>query len=184
MGDLEYTHRITKRAKRMLVTIYADGHIVVTTPRPVREETLERFLRAKQEWILETQEKLKKKTEKSFLQKPHTKVEITNYTEEAHALAAARLAHFAELYRSVHDIHLSHNSITIRNQKTRWGSCSRTRSLSFNYRIACIPPALADYIIVHELCHTKEMNHSPKFWKLVEKTIPDYAARRRALRAL
>ena len=74
------------------------------------------------------------------------------------------------------------NRIVIRNQKTRWGSCSRKGNLNFNYKIAFLPPKSADYIIVHELCHLGEFNHSQKFWNLVAQTIPDYLAIRKDLR--
>lgn len=74
------------------------------------------------------------------------------------------------------------NRIVIRNQKTRWGSCSRKGNLNFNYKIALLPPESADYIIVHELCHLGEFNHSQKFWDLVAKTIPDYLTIRKDLR--
>ena len=74
------------------------------------------------------------------------------------------------------------NRIVIRNQKTRWGSCSKKGNLNFNYKIALLPPKSADYIIVHELCHLGEFNHSQKFWDLVAKTIPDYKEIRKDLR--
>lgn len=72
--------------------------------------------------------------------------------------------------------------ISVRNQKTRWGSCSRRGNLNFTYRILYLPPHLADYIVVHELCHLAEMNHGPKFWNLVARVCPEYQAMRRELR--
>ena len=65
-------------------------------------------------------------------------------------------------------------NVKIRGQKTRWGSCSSNGNLSFNYKLLQFHKEVIDYVIIHELCHTKEMNHSPKFWKLVEKFCPDY----------
>ena len=72
--------------------------------------------------------------------------------------------------------------IFIKNQKTRWGSCSGKRNLSFNYKIIFMPENLRDYIIIHELCHLKEMNHSKNFWNLVGLQVPDYKALRRQIR--
>jgi len=72
--------------------------------------------------------------------------------------------------------------VTIRNQKTRWGSCSKKGNLNFNYKIALLKPSQADYIIVHELCHLKEFNHGKNFWSLVAQTIPDYKEVRSSLR--
>ncbi len=91
-------------------------------------------------------------------------------------LVTSRLAHFNHTYN------FTYHRITIRNQSSRWGSCSRKGNLSFNYRLALLPPELADYIIVHELCHLGEFNHSKKFWDLVEKAIPNWRILRNNLR--
>lgn len=78
----------------------------------------------------------------------------------------------------------SFNRIAIRNQKTRWGSCSKRKNLNFNYRVALLPAHLADYIIVHELCHLQELNHSPNFWALVSRAIPNHRELRRELQRM
>jgi len=72
--------------------------------------------------------------------------------------------------------------ITIRNQRSRWGSASKKGNLNFHYKIALLPPRLADYIIVHELCHLAEFNHSPRFWSLVAKMLPDHKERKGELK--
>lgn len=74
--------------------------------------------------------------------------------------------------------------VAIRDQKSRWGSCSSKGNLNFNYRIALLPSYLADYVIVHELCHLGEFNHKEKFWALVARTIPDYKKYRDELRVI
>ncbi len=74
--------------------------------------------------------------------------------------------------------------ISVKNQKTRWGSCSKKGNLNFNYKILFLPEPLADYLVVHELCHLGEFNHSHKFWNLVAQTLPDYKARRVALKKI
>jgi len=66
------------------------------------------------------------------------------------------------------------NRVAIKNTKTRWGSCSSKANLNFNYKIIFLKPELANYLIVHELCHLGELNHSKKYWDLVKKAIPDY----------
>lgn len=75
-----------------------------------------------------------------------------------------------------------YNKIAIRNSSSRWGSCSTKKNLNFNYKIVLLPPELADYIIVHELCHLQELNHSPNFWALVAGSVPNYVTLRHALR--
>ncbi len=72
--------------------------------------------------------------------------------------------------------------VSIKNQKTRWGSCSSKKNLSFNYKLLFLPPNLRDYIIIHELCHLKEMNHSKNFWSLVSQKVPNYKALRREIK--
>jgi predicted metal-dependent hydrolase len=79
--------------------------------------------------------------------------------------------------------HFNITDISIRNQRTRWGSCSSTGSLNFNVHLAVLPERLMDYVIVHELCHLKEMNHSARFWTLVAQCIPDYMACKKALKS-
>ena len=69
---------------------------------------------------------------------------------------------------------MNRNKINIKNQKTRWGSCTKSKNLNLNYKIIFLPKKHQDYIIVHEMCHLKEFNHSHKFWSLVSKTLPDY----------
>jgi predicted metal-dependent hydrolase len=78
-------------------------------------------------------------------------------------------------------LNLKYNKVIIRNQRSRWGSCSRKGNLNFNLLLAALPPELIDYIIVHELLHLKEMNHSKKFWQLVETVDPHYKNHRKLL---
>lgn len=90
------------------------------------------------------------------------------YKKEALKLVEERINHFNLFYN------YKWNKIFIKNQKTRWGSCSKKGNLNFNYKIVRLSRELADYIIVHELCHLGEFNHSKNFWVLIEKTIPNY----------
>jgi len=102
----------------------------------------------------------------------HTRVirRITNQKREvARIFVENRISYFNKFYN------FKINRIAIKNTKTRWGSCSSKGNLNFNYKIIYLKPELADYLIVHELCHLGELNHSRRFWALVSKTIPDYA---------
>jgi len=97
------------------------------------------------------------------------------YRERARVLVHRRLEYFAGQYG------FEFGRVAIRNQKSRWGSCSRAGNLNFNYKIVHLPEELVDYIVVHELCHLREHNHGPQFWKLVEAILPDYKERKAAL---
>ncbi len=96
--------------------------------------------------------------------------------ERTRHLIQQKIDHFKLVYP------FFHHSFSVRNQKTRWGSCSKRGHLSFHYRILFLPEHLQDYIVVHELCHLQEMNHSSRFWALVAQAIPDYKHRRRELK--
>ncbi len=105
-----------------------------------------------------------------------SKADFAEHKTRAETLVRERIEHWNKIY------HFTYNKITIRNQRSRWGSCSKKGNLNFNYKIALLSPVLVDYIVVHELCHLGEFNHSRKFWDLVGQTIPDYALRRAELR--
>lgn len=98
------------------------------------------------------------------------------YRRQARAIIEERLVLWNAYY------HLTWASVAIKSQKTRWGSCSRRGNLNFNWRLLLAPPAILDYVVIHELCHLKEHNHAPAFWALVERACPTYRENRRWLR--
>ena len=107
-----------------------------------------------------------------------SKSEYKKLKESARVLVHQRLEYFNASYT------FTYNRVSIKNMKTRWGSCSTKKNLNFHYKIIELPSELADYLIVHELCHLGEFNHSEKFWKLVERAIPEYKTLRTRLRAI
>jgi predicted metal-dependent hydrolase len=169
---IEYTLRMSKRARMMRLTIHSDGSLVVTAPHRMSEDSIEHFLKEKAQWVIEKLSYVHSLP--PLLKIQSSKKDFKKYKDAALLFAQQRLAHFNGIYN------FRFNTISIKNQKTRWGSCSRRGNLNFNYKIILFPERVADYIIVHELCHLQEFNHSPKFWDLVEKTIPEY----REIRAL
>jgi len=107
-----------------------------------------------------------------------SRINYLNNREKARSFIYKRLEYYSEIYG------FKFNRVSIRNQKTRWGSCSKKGNLNFNYRILMLPEYLANYIIVHELCHLKELNHSPKFWNLVAQIMPNYLEIKKELKTL
>jgi predicted metal-dependent hydrolase len=97
--------------------------------------------------------------------------------ESARAFIHTRLRYFNAHYA------FTYHGVSVRDSRTRWGSCSRKGDLNFSYKLLHLPIRLADYVIVHELAHLRHFDHSPAFWATVAETIPDFAARRRELRA-
>ncbi|MFA5158586.1 MAG: SprT family zinc-dependent metalloprotease [Patescibacteria group bacterium] len=172
--EVAYTLRKSKRARRMRLAVYCDGSVVVTTPRGLQETVAERFIREKTEWLFS-----KIAFFKQFEGKPvarYSNDDYLKYKESAHALIERKAKSFADQHG------YQYNKLTIKNQKTCWGSCSRKANLNFNYKILFLPEAVQDYIIAHELCHLKAFNHSKTFWSLVSRMIPDYAVMRQELK--
>ncbi|MSR84983.1 M48 family peptidase [Candidatus Uhrbacteria bacterium] len=171
---IEYSLRLSKRARRLRLAIHADGRFVVTAPVRMNPRLIEPFIIRKSKWVLEKLEYFKKFPCPAF--RLSTKKDFIEHKFAALALAEERVAHFNQIYC------FPFNKISIKNQKTRWGSCSRRGNLSFNYKIILLPKHVADYIVVHELCHLGEFNHSPRFWNLVARVIPDHRMIRHQLK--
>jgi predicted metal-dependent hydrolase len=108
--------------------------------------------------------------------KKGSKSEYLKYKNQALELVRNKLEYFNKFYN------FKYNKVTVRNQSTRWGSCSKSGNLNFNHKLALLPENLVDYVVVHELCHLGEFNHSKNFWDLVARTVPDFKERRQELR--
>ncbi len=175
---ISYTLRKSKRARRMRLTISCEGSLVVTLPNSLffGESSAERAIRKKARWVLDKLNYFQKHRNKYFFRS--TKKEFLKHKNKALKIATDKADYFNRFYG------FKFGKISVRNQKTRWGSCSRNGNLSFNYKIALLPEKISDYIIVHELCHLEEFNHSKKFWNLVKKTIPNFKSIRREIRGM
>jgi predicted metal-dependent hydrolase len=106
---------------------------------------------------------------------PTNNIEYKKHKAEALALVMGRIEYFNAHYN------FKYKKISIKQQRTRWGSCSRQGNLNFNYKLLFLPEQLRDYVIVHELCHLNQFNHSPAFWQLVAQTFPRAKALRKQL---
>lgn len=176
--ELPYT-LIRSSRKSCAISIDQDGQITVRVPMRISEKEISHLLIDKRLWIitkyLEVQEQ-KKNRPVSDLTDIQRAVLEQRYIAAAKEYFPKRVAYFNQFTGG------SYNRITIRDQKTRWGSCSAKGTLSFNWRLMLAPPSIPDYVIVHELCHLTYMNHSAAFWKKVESVYPDYRSARKWLK--
>lgn len=171
---ITYSVRESSRAKRMRLAVYCDASVVVTAPSGIDSSLIEKYLREKRDWIEEKVIYFSK-----FRNRPiakYSEEDYKKYKDQALTLAQERVDYFNKSYG------FSFNQINIKNQKTRWGSCSAKGNLNFNYKILFLPEVVRDYVVVHELCHLKEFNHSRRFWNLISKTIPEFSEVKQDLR--
>lgn len=150
------------------IQVKADGSVIVRAPRNMPERDILRFVTEKEEWIERAQVKVAEAKERADSTEPLTRAEIEKLADMALGYIPERVAYFAPL------VGVEYGGITVRNQKTRWGSCSGKGNLNFNCLLMLTPPDVIDYVVVHELCHLIEMNHSPRFWNEVGRVLPDY----------
>ncbi len=195
MLGIKYKKVVSSRAKHLRLSVAPDGTVTITVPAKrtalfatvYSDYAIDRWVTGKQAWIEKVQEGFRKKRErraKQELKSPRISLPMlrrgtkayATAREDARQLVTERLAYFNSFYG------FRYGTISIRDQKTRWGSCSAAGNLAFNFRIVHIAPELSDYLVVHELCHTKHHNHSEAFWAEVERTIPDCKSRRKALK--
>lgn len=162
---MQYELKRSKRARLLRITVHRGGVVVVTAPYRTPEFFVRQFVARKARWIAKTVARQQKRPP-SVLPSANP-ADFKKYKRQTYELIHARLMELNKIYG------FSFRSITIRNQKTLWGSCSKAGDLSFNYRLLFLPPQLRDYVIVHELCHLKEHNHSARFWSLVSQAITD-----------
>ncbi len=172
------------RSKRKSYGIVVDEQARVSVRIPLRgsKTVAKNLVREKKDWIFE----------KVALQKRRKQVResqnVSQYSPEQRAGMEKRYREAAKEYFPkradyyAQQLGVSYERIRIAGQKTRWGSCSSKGTLSFNWKLMLAPPKVLDYVVVHEICHLKEMNHSPRFWRLVEELMPDYKEYRKWLK--
>jgi len=172
-SSIPYTLKRYKKSKSLRVKIKTSGDVLVTAPYRVSKKYIDSFIQSKVGWIQEKIDLFKS------LPQPHIQTkrgDYKKYKEQARTLVEQKLEKVNSFYN------FKFNRVFIRDQKTRWGSCSSKKNLNFNYKIIFLPDHLAEYIIAHELCHLKEMNHGKGFWDLVGQTIMNPLEVQRELR--
>jgi predicted metal-dependent hydrolase len=160
--------------KSITITVSLQGEVLVRAPHDTAKKTIDTFILSKKSWIEQAQSRLKNR-QMTNMDKPMEEEEINENKKKAKEYITKRAEYFA-LRMGVR-----YKSIKINSAKTRWGSCNKSGMINFSYRLILAPPALVDYVIIHELAHLKELNHSAKFWKVVHEELPDYKEKQKAL---
>ena len=182
-GETEGAIRVEvvySRRRTLGLEVRADGRVILRAPKGLSNQAVMDFVKERQAWIVqkwfETERIRRQKAERpprDYEQNPALEAQ---YRKEARRRITERAAYFAE------KMGVDYGRIAIKAAKTRWGSCSAKGNLNFHWKLILMPPAILDYVVVHELAHRIEMNHSPRFWAQVERILPDYRERRRWLK--
>ena len=172
------------RRKSLEIEISKSKEIIVRAPLRTPNSEIRAFIQEHKEWIQDSLKKAKAQElayqdhlREIGADKPYTEEELLQMKKDAIKLLPSRCEYYAPL------MGVSYNRIAIKAQRSRWGSCSTKKNLNFNCLLMLCPEEIQDYVVVHELSHLKEMNHSPAFWAEVGKILPDYKKRRRWLRS-
>ena len=166
-------YRVIRSSRRTVsLQIVPGGEVLVRCPKRMSNGDIRRFVESKSGWI---EKHLEKQTAAARLP-AFSDGQLQALASQARQTVPERAAYFAPL------VGVTYGRITIRSQHTLWGSCSSKGNLNFNCLLMLTPPEVLDYVVVHELCHRKEMNHSARFWAEVGRVLPDYEIRRKWLR--
>lgn len=157
------------RSGRKTVSIQVKpNEVIIRAPMRMKEKEIEKFVESKRNWIEKHLKSLSEKQKALENIEPYSDEEISSFIKKAKEIIPKKVEFYAE------KIGVTYNRITIRCQRTRWGSCSSKGNLNFNCLLVLLPDEIIDSVIVHELCHRKHMNHSAKFYEEVEKVFPEY----------
>ena len=167
---------LVRSSRKTLAAEIKNGRLVIRAPRGASREEITRFIMNNRKWIESHLAKAAAQEKEKESVRKLTGQEIRELADRALETIPQRAAWYAE------KIGVQYGRITIRLQKTRWGSCSAKGNLNFNCLLMLAPPEVLDSVVVHELCHLKEMNHSRRFYAEIDKVMPDYKARHRWLK--
>lgn len=157
------------RSRRKTISIeLKPGRVIVRAPSRMSDQDIHAFIHKKKPWIERHQQQIWKRQEAIRRQGPYTTEELRTLAEKALTVIPEKVKHYAPL------VGVDYGRITIRNQRTRWGSCSGKGNLNFNCLLMLLPEEVIDSVVVHELCHRKHMNHSAQFYAEVERVFPEY----------
>ena len=162
----EYKFRVIRSNRRTMSATIKDGIVVVRAPLRLPDNEIIRFLKEHENWIKKNLAKYREMEEQ--MGDPITLDEIKALAEKALKEIPPVVKHYAEL------IGVSYGRITVRNQTTKWGSCTAKGNLNFNCLLMLAPREVLESVVVHELCHRKYMDHSRKFYEEILRIFPDY----------
>lgn len=168
---------IKSNRKTIAIEVRQDLRVIVRAPKRASNREIMKFVEQKQDWIAKHLAYMQIRYEETrrVKEKQFTDDDIRKMKDEAKMVIPDRVKYYAGI------MGVTFGKITIKNQKTRWGSCSSKGNLNFNCLLMLTPDKVRDYVVIHELCHLKQMNHSKMFWAEVEKVMPDYKVYRQWL---
>lgn len=167
---------IRSRRKTLSLEVRADGRPLMRAPLRCSERELRSFAEKNRAWIERKLREAEERRRSAPPVVPLSEEELRALQKRGRQVFAERTAYFAPL------VGVDYDRISVRRQRSKWGSCSSAGNLNFNCLLLLAPPEVLDYVVVHELCHRLEMNHSPRFWARVRRVLPDYEAARGWLR--
>lgn len=163
--------------RTVAIQVTPDGKVRVRAPYGYPRSRLADFVRQKKNWIQRHLPTAEQQRNSSGPERPLlSEKDRSRYLQTARDIFIRKVEYYARI------LQVTYGRITIREQKTRWGSCSGKGNLNFNWRLIFAPEHVLDYVVVHELAHRREMNHSGAFYAIVESVLPDYRASRKWLR--
>ncbi len=178
-NDIVYSIRKIRGSRSIKMSVHEDGRVSLSMPKWVTLKTAHDFVQEREEWIRKQQVALQEKHDQI---PEHFKIR-QSYPDTlanrkiARTIITQRLEDIRAQYYPTSDI----NRVSIRNMRTRWGSCSSQGNISISYIVGFLPPELRDYVLIHEICHLTHLNHSKQFWQLVSRADPQYAHHKKQL---
>ncbi len=167
---------IKSRRRTLSISVTKEGEVVVKAPLFLSDRAIKKFVAEKEDWIENALEKAAARRAEEAKITKFTDAELKKLKKEAGKMLLPLIAEYAEI------IGVTYGTVSIRAQKSRWGSCSGKGNLNFNCLLALCPEGVMRYVTVHELCHRKYMNHSRDFWNEVSLYMPDYKEHRKWLK--
>ena len=161
-------YQIIRSSRRTLALQVKNGQLIVRAPHKARDADIQKFVQKNMAWIEKQLKKAQARSERARGVTPMTPDQLAQLKKQAAEVIPERVSHYAAL------MGVSYGRITIRCQRTRWGSCSSKGNLNFNCLLMLAPPQVLDSVVVHELCHREQMNHSPRFYARLLAVFPEY----------